>query len=231
MANLLTWDAAEDRKYETGVDHGVLRVKNGSAYEKSVAWSGLSNVTESPEGAEPTSIYADNIKYATFLSAEELNGTIECYVYPDEFLACDGIDATTVPGAFIHQQDRAHFCLAYRTQYNDAAGNKNYKYHILFDCLAKPSEKAYASVNDSPEAGTFSYEITCNPVQFTVGESGSEVTKTTCNFTIDTSKITGTDEEKAAKLKALEEYIFGDDDSGSTPFTIEGLISAIEAAF
>jgi hypothetical protein len=163
----LTWDAAVDRKWETGVDKGVLYLPNGSGiYDTGYAWNGLTTVTESPTGAEVTKTYADNIIYGALISVEEFEGTIECYTTPDEFAACDGF--IIEDGVYIGQQPRATFGFAYRTRVGNAITPElGYKLHLVYGALATPSEKAYATVNDSPEAATFSYDFTTTPVPVT----------------------------------------------------------------
>jgi hypothetical protein len=165
----LNWDDTGKRFFETGVDRGVLYVMDGNgAYPLGVAWNGLSSVTESPAGAEPSPLYGDNIKYLTLMSAEEFGITLEAYNYPNEFGQCDG-SGGFAPGGKIFQQSRKKFGLVYRTKLgNDVAGQDlGYKLHLLYGCLSSPSEKAYTSVNDSPEAITFSWEISTTPVNFT----------------------------------------------------------------
>ena len=178
--------------------NGVLYVQgeNGE-YENGVAWNGLTAVTESPSGAEPTALYADDIKYLELFSAEEFGATIEAYTYPEEFEACDG-SASLGEGVTIGQQDRKAFGLCYRTIVgNDVKGNENgYKLHLIYGAKAKPSEKAYATVNDSPEAVTFSWEVTTTPVNV----AGF---KPTASVTIDSTKI------QADKLKAIEDKLYG----------------------
>ena len=194
----LVWDESGKRLYETGVEKGVLYVQgeNGE-YQKGVAWNGLTAVTESPSGAEPTALYADDIKYLELFSAEEFGATIEAYTYPEEFEACDG-SASLGTGVTIGQQDRKAFGLCYRTIVgNDVKGNENgYKLHLIYGAKAKPSEKAYATVNDSPEAVTFSWEVTTTPVNV----AGF---KPTASVTIDSTKI------EAGKLKAIEDKLYG----------------------
>ena len=193
----IEWDKTGERLYETGVKNGVLYVQEGGAYPKGVAWNGLTAVTESPSGAEATPLYADDIKYLNLLSAEEFGATIEAYTYPDEFAACDG-SAALVDGVMIGQQDRKTFGLCYRTTIgNDTDGNDHgYKLHIIYGALAAPSEKAYATINDSPEAITFSWEITTTPVNVTGA-------KPTASITIDSTKADPT------KLAALEDILYG----------------------
>ena len=194
----LVWDESGKRVYETGVRKGVLYVQgeNGQ-YQKGVAWNGLTAVTESPSGAEPTALYADDIKYLELFSAEEFGATIEAYTYPAEFEACDG-SASLGEGVTIGQQDRKAFGLCYRTIVgNDVKGNENgYKLHLIYGAKAKPSEKAYATVNDSPEAVTFSWEVTTTPVNV----AGF---KPTASVTIDSTKI------QPEKLKLIEDKLYG----------------------
>ena len=193
----IEWDKTGERLYETGVKNGVLYVQEGGAYPKGVAWNGLTAVTESPSGAEATPLYADDIKYLNLLSAEEFGATIEAYTYPDEFAACDG-SASLVDGVMIGQQARKTFGLCYRTTIgNDTDGNDHgYKLHIIYGALAAPSEKAYATINDSPEAITFSWEVTTTPVNVTGA-------KPTASITIDSTKADPT------KLAALEDILYG----------------------
>ena len=197
----LVWDESGKRVYETGVRNGVLYVQgeNGE-YQKGVAWNGLTAVTESPSGAEPTALYADDIKYLELFSAEEFGATIEAYTYPEEFEACDG-SASLGTGVTIGQQDRKAFGICYRTVVgNDVKGNEHgYKLHLVYGAKAKPSEKAYATVNDSPEAVTFSWEVTTTPVNV----AGF---KPTASVTIDSTKI------EAGKLKAIEDKLYGTQD-------------------
>ena len=194
----IKWDKTGERFYETGVKNGVLYVQEGGAYPKGVAWNGLTAVTESPSGAEATPLYADDIKYLNLLSAEEFGATIEAYTYPDEFAECDG-SASLVDGVMIGQQARKTFGLCYRTTIgNDTDGNDHgYKLHIIYGALAAPSEKAYATINDSPEAITFSWEITTTPVNVTGA-------KPTASITIDSTKA------DPAKLAELEKQLCGD---------------------
>lgn len=194
----LTWDDAGKRLYETGVKQGVLYPQDDNgAYPKGVAWNGLTAVTESPEGAEPTPLYADDIKYLNLLSTEEFKATVEAYTYPDEFAECDG-SGSLVEGVTIGQQDRKTFGLSYRTSLgNDVKGNEyGYKLHIVYGCLAAPSEKAYATVNDSPEAITFSWEVSTTPVNVTGF-------KPTASLVLDSVKL------GADKMKAIEDVLYG----------------------
>lgn len=203
MPGPLTWDATGERYFEMGVSKGVLFVMGSAGtYGEGVAWNGLSTITESPEGAEPSDIWADNIKYATLRSTETFSGTIEAYTYPDEFNACNG-EATLVEGATIGQQSRATFGLCYRTEIgSDTAsdGTAGYKLHFLYGLTASPSEKAYASINDSPEAIAFSWEVSSTPVTVT-SISGAKPTST---VVVDSRTADST------KLRELEKMVYGD---------------------
>jgi hypothetical protein len=194
----ITWDQVGERVYETGVDHGVLyRQDAGGAYANGYAWNGLTAVTESPSGAEATPQYADNIKYLNLVSAEEFGGTIEAFTYPDEFAECDGT-ATPSPGVSVGQQTRKAFGLAYRSLVgNDVDGTDyGYKLHLIYGALAAPSEKAFNTVNDSPEAITFSWEVTTTPVEV-------PGMKPSASITIDSTKV------DAADLASLEQILYG----------------------
>lgn len=194
----LVWDESGKRLYETGVKMGVLYVQDANgAYPKGVAWNGLTAVNESPSGAEATPLYADDIKYLNLRSAEEFGATIEAYTYPDEFEACDG-SAEIAVGVKIGQQARKSFGLCYRTIVgNDVEGNDfGYKLHLIYGATAAPSEKAYATVNDSPEAVTFSWEVTCTPVEV-------PGFKPSASIVIDSTKVDKT------KLAALEAKLYG----------------------
>lgn len=193
----LVWDQTGERLYETGVDHGVLYPQEAGLYPKGVAWNGLTAVTESPSGAEATPLYADNIKYLNLMSAEEFGATIEAYTYPDEFAECDG-SAALATGVYIGQQARKTFGMSYRTLLgNDVESNDHgYKLHLIYGALAAPSEKGYTTVNDSPEAITFSWEVTTTPVNVTGF-------KPTASVTIDSTKV------DAEKLAALEAILYG----------------------
>ena len=199
----LTWDNTGERYYETGVKQGVLYpIQANGTYSKGVAWNGLTAVTESPSGAEATALYADDIKYLNLISNEEFSATIEAYTYPDEFAECDGSAALTT-GVMLGQQKRKTFGLCYKTTVgNDVDGNDyGYKLHLIYGCLAAPSEKAYATINDSPEAITFSWEVSTPPVNV----AGF---KPTSQITIDSTKFT---EDKKAKLASLEDILYGKD--------------------
>ena len=198
----LVWDQTGERFYETGVKQGVLYPQEtGGTYPKGVAWNGLTAVTESPSGAEATPIYADDIKYLNLVSAEEFGATIEAYTYPDEFAQCDG-SAEIAVGVMIGQQSRKTFGLSYKTTLgNDTEGNDfGYKLHIIYGALAAPAEKGYTTINDSPEAITFSWEVSTTPVSV----SGF---KPTASITIDSTKV------DAAKLEALEAILYGGTDN------------------
>lgn len=194
----IVWDESGKRLYETGVKNGVLYIQDETgAYNKGVAWNGLTAVTESPSGAEATPLYADDIKYLELFSAEEFGATIEAYTYPEEFEACDG-SASLGTGVNIGQQDRKTFGLCYRTVLgNDVKSNEyGYKLHLIYGAKAAPSEKGYQTINDSPEAITFSWEVTTTPVNV----AGF---KPTASVTIDSTKI------DAAKLKTIEDMLYG----------------------
>ena len=193
----LVWDQTGKRYYETGVKMGVLYPQSAGTYPLGVAWSGLTAVTESPSGAEASPFYADDIKYLNLMSNEELGGTIEAYTYPDEFAECDG-SAELTKGVMLGQQKRIPFGLCYRTVLgNDTESNEyGYKLHLIYGAQASPSEKAYATINDSPEPITMSWEFTTTPVEVT-GH------KPTACITIDSTKADPT------KLKALEDILYG----------------------
>lgn len=196
----LKWDQAGERVYETGVDRGVLYIPNGSGeYNNGYAWNGLETVTESPSGADVTPTYADNIKYLNLQSAEQFGGTIEAYTYPDEFSQCDGT-AEPTPGVKLGQQHRHTFGLAYRTRVgNDVDGTDHgYKLHLVYGALAAPSEKAYATINDTPEAITFSWEISTTAVDV-------PDYKPTASMTIDSTQVDPT------YLTMLEDLLYGTD--------------------
>lgn len=202
----ITWDATGERLFETGVDHGVLYpISSSGTYDNGVAWNGLSAITESPSGAEATAVWADNIKYVNLLSAEEFGATVEAYTYPDEFAICDGT-AELVDGVIVGQQARKVFGLCYRTKIgNDVDGNDHgYKLHIIYGAQASPSEKAYSTINDSPEAISFSWELTTTPVNVT----GMNATS---YLVIDSTKC------DAEKLAALEKILYGSAEPDTAP--------------
>lgn len=199
MGNAITWDKTGDRTFETGVDHGVLYIPDVTGvYASGVPWNGLTTVTESPSGAESNKQYADNIVYLNLISAEEYSATVEAFTYPDEFGQFDG-SAQPEPGVYVGQQSRKSFGLCYRTLMgNDLEGTDHgYKLHLVYGCAAAPSEKAYSTVNDSPEAITFSWEVTTVPVS-----AGPDL-KYTAQLTIDSTKA------DPGALADLEEMLYG----------------------
>lgn len=201
----IVWDKTGERLYETGVKNGVIYPQVNGAYPKGVAWNGLTTVTESPSGAEATALYADDIKYLNLLSTEEFGATVEAYTYPDEFAVCDG-SSELVEGVTIGQQKRTPFGMSYKTTIgNDVDGNDHgYKLHIIYGALAAPTEKSYSTINDGPEAITFSWEITTTPVSVTGA-------RPTASVVIDSTKV------KPAQLAALETVLYGKD-----PTTTDG---------
>ena len=218
----IIWDATSERLYETGVKNVVLYpLASTGAYDKGVAWNGVTAITESPSGAEATPLYADDIKYLELRSAEEFGATIEAYTYPDEFAACDG-SAEVVPGLKIGQQARRAFGLSYRTTLgNDTEGSEyGYKIHVIYGATAAPSEKAYATINDSPEAITFSWEVTTTPVAVTGY-------KPTSYLEFDSTKLS------EAQMKAVEDLLYGTDGKepkeASLPLP-DALIAAVQGA-
>lgn len=216
----LVWDQTGEKRYETGVDRGVLYPKDISgAYPSGVAWNGLTKVSESPSGAENTDLYADNAKYLSLTSAEDFGGTIEAYTYPDEFMACDG-SVDLAPGIVVTQQDRQHFGFSWRTLIgNDVEGTKHgYKIHIAYDAVAKPSSKDDSTVNDSPEAVSFSWEFSTTPVA--VNKDGF---KPTAHIIIDSTKL---DE---GKLQKLEEILYGSENAKARLPLPDEILSVITA--
>lgn len=194
----IVWDKAGDRFWETGVSKGVLFPMSAvqGVYGDGVAWNGLVNVTQSPTGAEPSAIYADNIKYLNLMSVEELEASVEAYTYPDEFAECDG-SAVAAQGLKVGQQPRKMFALAYQSKIgSDLNPELGYKIHIIYGCLAGPSEKSHDTVNDSPEAMTFSWDLTTTPVDV-------PGFKPTASVEIDSTKTV------AANLTALEDILYG----------------------
>lgn len=215
----IVWDKTGERLYETGVDHGVLYpIQADGKYTLGVPWNGLTGITESPSGAEATPLFADNIKYLNLVSAEDFGCTIEAYTYPDEFMACDG-SATVTEGMTIGQQARTVFGLCYRTVLgNDVASNGyGYKLHIIYGCLASPSEKSYTTVNDSPEAITFSWEVKSTPVNVTGF-------KPTASVVIDSTKV------DAAKLADLEDVLYGSEDTEASLPMPDEIVAILKAA-
>lgn len=219
----LKWDEAGKHVYETGVSKGVLYVMSDTpgTYGKGVAWNGLSSVSESPTGAEVSAIYADNIKYLNLMSREEFEGSIEAYTYPDEFMACDGSASPEDANGFvIGQQDRKTFAFCYQTKVgNDLNPEAGYKIHIIYGALASPSERSYETVNDSPEAMTFSWDITTTPVAVTGF-------KPTAHVELDSTKI---DKTKLAKIEAK---LYGTDEPSGEPTLLmpDEIISILKAA-
>lgn len=219
----LVWDEAGKHIYETGVSKGVLYVMSDTpgTYEKGVAWNGLSSVSESPTGAEVSAIYADNIKYLNLMSREEFEGSIEAYTYPDEFMACDGSASPEDANGFvIGQQDRKTFAFCYQTKVgNDLNPEAGYKIHIIYGALASPSERSYETVNDSPEAMTFSWDITTTPVAVTGF-------KPTAHVELDSTKI---DKTKLAKIEAK---LYGTDEPSGEPTLLmpDEIIGMLKAA-
>lgn len=219
----LEWDKTGERFYETGTDKGVLYpTTDGGGYTKGVPWNGLTAVTESPSGAEATALYADNTKYLSLMSVEEFGATLEAYTYPDEFAECDG-SASIAKGVVIGQQERKSFGLCYRTKVgNDIEGDDlGYKIHIVYGVKASPSEKSYATINDSPEAVTFSWELTTTPVNV----AGF---KPTASLTIDSTKANPTD------LASLEKILYGDESNEPRlplPDEIATIMSTTKSSF
>ena len=196
----LEWDKVGERFYETGVKMGVLYPQDETgAYPKGVAWSGLISVSENPSGAEPSPLYADDIKYLELMSAEEFGASIECYTYPAEFAACNG-EKELAPGVSIGQQDRQAFGMSYRTIIGNDVKNNDYGYklHLIYGAKASPSEKGYSTVNDNPEAITFSWEVTTTPVNV-------EGHEPTASVVIDSTKVA------EGKMAALEAVLYGTD--------------------
>jgi hypothetical protein len=217
----LQWDQTGERQYENGVDHGVLYIPdNFGVYANGYAWNGLTTVTESPSGAESNKQYADNIAYLNLKSAEEFGGTIEAFTYPEEFGQCDGT-GSPAPGVSVGQQNRKSFGLSYRTKIgNDLNSDAGYKIHLVYGADAAPSEKAYATVNDSPEAITLSWELTTTPTA--VGTIGGVEYKPTAVLVIDSTKV------DADSLDALEEMLYGTVGSDPTLPTPAEVIALFE---
>ena len=210
----IIWDDTGKKFYETGCDRGVLYVSDGEGgYKSGVAWNGLTSVTENPSGAESTALYADNVKYLNMLSSEDFGATIEAYTYPDEFMECDG-SASVTDGVVIGQQARTTFAMCYRTlKGNDVAGTSlGYKIHIIFNATASPSSKAYSTVNESPEAMTFSWEVSTTPVPV-------EGFKPTASIVIDSTKV------DKSKLTQLETKLYGGDSAEPTMPSITEIIN------
>jgi hypothetical protein len=218
---VLTWHNAGQKKYERGVSKAALYTfdPETNAHKPGVAWNGITNVTEAPSGAEPTDLYADNVKYATFRSAEEFGLTIEAYTYPEEFEPCDGI-ASPAEGVVISQQTRARFALAYRTELGtDQNENAGYKIHLAYGLTASPSEKAYPTINDSPEAVTFSWECTSTPVSVSVLPNA----RPTSLVTLDSTKI------EASVMALLENKLYGSAAAEPTLLLPDEILALIQA--
>lgn len=213
----LVWDQVGERLFETGVDKGVLFVFKDGKYSPGVPWNGLTGVSKSPSGAEATALYADNIKYLNLMSTEELGLTIEAYMSPDEFDECDG-SAVLAAGVSIGQQKRSTFGFAYRTKIgNDTEGNDHgYKIHLVYGCLASPSERSYATVNDSPEAMTLSWEVSTTPVEV-------PGFKPTASVEIDSTKC------DPAQLVAFEAILYGTEEEESRLPLPEELVTIFTA--
>ena len=220
MAFAIEWDKVGEHFYETGISRGVLypiddKKVGNNKYGDGVAWNGLTSVSESPEGAEVSAIYADNIKYLNLMSAEDFKGTIEAYTYPDEFAECDG-SATLLAGVKIGQQPRKIFGLCYRTEIgNDETSEKGYKLHLVYNCLASPSERSYETINDSPEAITFSWEFSTTPVNV----AGH---KPTALVTIDTTKL------EAGKLELLENALYGNGETAAKLLLPDEIVTLLQ---
>lgn len=218
----LTWDLSGQRFYENGVDHAVLYPQDSAgAYPKGIAWNGITGITESPDGAEATDLYADNLKYATMRSAETFGGTITAYTYPDEFGICDGTASPDdLAGLYLGQQARNAFGLSYRTQVgNDTAtsADDGYKLHLVYGATASPSEKSFESINDSPDAIEFSWEFTTTPVTCTGYKSVSTIT-------LDSLKL------GATKMAAIEKVLYGSDTADARLPLPDEVISILKAA-
>lgn len=204
MDGRLLWDVLRDRFYETGVDHCVLykpvRVNKGAkVFKNGVAWSGVTSINESPSGGEPTALYADNVKYLNLVSAEDYGASIEAYSYPEEFSDCVGAKAIA-KGVYALQQDRVTFGLAYRTMLSNPLGDTFYKIHLIYNCKASPSETGHSTVNESPEAVQYTWNISTTPVN-------AKDAKPVSSVTIDTRKL------NFGALKGLEIVLFGDDEN------------------
>ncbi len=208
----LKWDQAGEKFYETGTKQGVLFVKDANWYRKGVAWNGLTAVTESPSGAEETPLYADDIKYLSLRSNEEFGASVEAYTYPDEWAECDG-SANLASGVLVGQQTRKGFAMAYITTLgNDSEGNDyGQKLHLIYDAMASPSEKSYATINDSPEAITFSWELTTTPIDMSFDDGPT--LKRSATIVIDSTKLDTDPEENARKWNEICDIVFGKDDA------------------
>lgn len=221
MPERLKWDQTGTKEYQTGVDKGVLYPYSAGKYGTGVAWNGLTGVTESPSGAEASALYADNIKYLSLMSAEEFGGSIEAYMYPDEFKACNG-ETEIATGITVSQQNRSPFGLAYRTILgNDTElDDHGYIIHLVYEARVTPSEKAFATKNDSPEAITFSWEFTTTPINIATKIGGKEL-KPTAHLEIDSTKT------PAKALEAIEEALYGSDSTEPKLLTPDEIIEII----
>lgn len=217
----IKWDLIGEKKFKTGCDHGVLYPQKNGAYPKGVAWNGLTNVTKSPSGAEETPVYADNMKYLSLRSAEQLGLTIECVMYPDEWAECNG-ESDLAEGVKLGQQRRNTFGFCFRNKIgNDTEGEDyGFELNIIYGCSAAPSEQTNQTINDSPENATFSYEVTTNPVNVSGVGSDGKPFKPVASITIDSTKV------DATKLAALEKILYGTDAVGTEGET--GYVAATE---
>ena len=210
----LVWDKVGEKKWETGVDRTVLfpMTANGT-HGNGVAWSGITAINESPSGAEPTKIYADNIVYGVLMSPEEDALTVEAFTYPDAWEACDG-SASPSPGFILGQQKRKAFCFAYRTRVgNDTDESEHgYKIHIVYNAKAQPAERSYETINDSPEPMTFSWEFSTTPLE--VGKIGDKTYRPVAHIELDSTKVTAT------KLEAIEAKLFGGEGASDNPVVL-----------
>lgn len=213
----IKWDLPGEHFYETGVSAGVLYPKGSTGYEAGVGWNGLTAVNESPEGGELSAVYADDIKYLSLRSAENFKATIECYTYPDEFAECNG-EKELAEGLILGQQERKAFAFCYQTKIgNDEKEDKGYKLHIVYGATASPSDRNHETVNDSPEAMTFSFEIDTTPVPV-------EGFKPTAHIVIDSTKV------PEAKMTRIKNALYGTDGEGATPGTDPRLLMPDEIA-
>lgn len=207
----LKWDQTGEKTYETGVDRCVLYPQKNGQYMNGVAWNGVTSISETPSGGEDNPLYADNIKYLNLKSAEDFGATIECYTYPDEWADCNG-EADLLPGVTLSQQRRNTFGLSYRTMYgNDTDGTDHgYKIHLIYGCSASPSERAYETINESPSAIAFSYEIATTPVTVSATDEDGRGFKPTSLVVIDSTRIS------VEKMKALEDVLYGTEGAEGT---------------
>ena len=217
----LVWDVAGTHWYETGISHGVLYPMDNGVYGDGVAWNGLTSVSESPDGADANDLWADNIKYASLRSAETFGGTIEAYTYPDEWAACDGSKSIGNGGIYVGQQPRKSFGLSYQTEQGndvDSEIDDGYKIHLVYNCTASPSDRQYETINDSPDAITFSWEYTSNPVAFTDANAIAAKLKPVSCITIDSKKVISSAETVDAgqnKLNSLLQVLYGTKGEGN----------------